>query len=74
MNEKHILTGSCNITQKSFNKLGELCICTDNDDTPFACQVRASVEELFRNHAHVMKRDEIRINPFMAAAEAIFMR
>jgi len=74
MNEKHILTGSCNITQKSLNKLGELCICADNDDAPFACEVRASVEALFQNHAHAIRRDEICINPFMAAAEAIFMR
>ena len=74
MNEKHILTGSCNITQKSFNKLGELCIRADNGDTPFAREVHASVEDLFRNHAHAIRRDEIRINPLMAAAEAIFMR
>jgi cardiolipin synthase len=74
MNEKHILTGSCNITQKSFNKLGELCIRADNGDTPFAREVHASVEDLFRNHAHAIRRDEIRFNPLMAAAEAIFMR
>ena len=74
MNEKHILTGSCNITQKSLNKLGELCVCAGNDDAPFACEVRASVEALFRDHARVVKREDIRINPFMAAAETIFMR
>jgi phosphatidylserine/phosphatidylglycerophosphate/cardiolipin synthase-like enzyme len=74
MNEKHILTGSCNITRKSLNKLGELCVCAENDDSPFACEVRASVEALFRDHARVVKREDIRINPFMAAAETVFMR
>ncbi len=74
MNEKRILTGSCNLTQKSLNRLGELCISVDNDDDPFACQVRASAEELFRASAQITERKEIRFDPFMAAAEAVFMQ
>ena len=73
MNEKRILTGSCNINHKSFNRLGELCI-TVNNDSPFACQVHASVEELFRSSAQAENRREIRFNPFMAAIEMTIMR
>ena len=74
MNEKRIITGSCNINKKSFNRLGELCIAVNNDNSPFACQVRASVEELFRNSAHIHDGDEIHLNRFMAAAEMTIMR
>ena len=74
MNEKHILTGSCNITQKSLNRLGELCIFADNGDNPFARQVRASAEGLFRNAVQIGGRDRIRFNHLMAAAEAMLMR
>ena len=74
MNEKRILTGSCNINHKSFNRLGELCITVNNDDSPFACQVRTSVEELFRSSAQAENRRDIRFNPFMAAIEMTIMR
>ena len=74
MNEKRIITGSCNINKKSFNRLGELCIAVNNDNSPFACQVRASVEELFRNSRHIHDGDEIHLNRFMAAAEMTIMR
>ena len=74
MNEKRILTGSCNITQKSLNRLGELCIFADNGDNPFARQVRASAEGLFRNAVQIGGRDRIRFNHLMAAAEAMLMR
>ena len=73
MNEKRILTGSCNINHKSFNRLGELCIAVDND-SPFACQVRTSVEELFRSSAQAENRRDILFNPFMAAIEMTIMR
>ena len=73
MNEKRILTGSCNINHKSFNRLGELCITVNNDDSPFACQVRTSVEELFRSSAQAENRREIRFNPFMAVIEMTIM-
>ena len=74
MNEKRILTGSCNINHKSFNRLGELCITVNNDDSPFACQVHASVEELFRSSAQAENRRDILFNPFMAAIEMTIMR
>ena len=74
MNEKRILTGSCNINHKSFNRLGELCITVNNDDSPFACQVRTSVEELFRSSAQAENRHDILLNPFMAAIEMAIMR
>ena len=74
MNEKRILTGSCNINQKSFHRLGELCVAVNNDDSPFACQVRADVEDLFKNAAHVDNRGDIRFDPCMAAVEMAIMR
>ena len=74
MNEKRIITGSCNITEKAFRKLGELCITVDNNDSPFACQVRASVEEIFRSSAHVDDCGEIRFDHCMAALERVIMR
>ena len=73
MNEKRIITGSCNINQKAFCTLGELCISVNNDDSPFACQVRASVEALFRSSARVDRAD-VGFNHFMAAAELAVMR
>ena len=74
MNEKRILTGSCNINHKSFSRLGELCITVNNDDSPFTCQVRTSVEELFRSSAQAENRREIRFNPFMAVIEMTIMQ
>ena len=35
---------------------------------------RRSVEELFRSSARIYSRDDIRFDPFMAAAETIIMR
>ena len=74
MNEKRILTGSCNINHKSFSRLGELCISVNNDNNPFACHVRTSVEELFRSSVQAENRRDIRFNPFMAAIEMTIMR
>ena len=74
MNEKHIITGSCNINQKSFSKLGELCVAVNNDNSPFACQVRESVEEIFRNSARIYACDDIRFDHIMAAVEMAIMR
>ncbi len=62
MNEKRVLTGSCNINHKSFNRLGELCISVNNDNNPFACHVRTSVEELFRSSVQAENRRDIRFN------------
>ena len=74
MNEKRIITGSCNITQKSFSRLGELCIAADNDDSPFACQVRESVEEVFRNSVLIENSSDIKFDHFMAIIETVIMR
>ena len=74
MNEKRIIVGSCNLNQKSFRRLGELCVAADNDNSPFACQVRASVEEVFRNARQIENRDDIRYSHLMAAFETIIMR
>ena len=73
MNEKYIMTGSCNINQKSFSRLGELNICADNDDSPFAHQVRAAAEEVIRNCSHTDSCN-IRYNRFLALLERIIMR
>ncbi|MBQ9424859.1 MAG: phosphatidylserine/phosphatidylglycerophosphate/cardiolipin synthase family protein [Erysipelotrichaceae bacterium] len=74
MNEKRIMTGSCNINRKSFDRLGELCIVTDNDDSLFACQVRASVQELFDNSVQINGSSNISYNHLLAAAELLIMR
>lgn len=74
MNEKRIIAGSCNINQKSFNKLGELCIASDNDDSPFAGQVRESVEKIFSSSTRIVSSADIDYDRFMAAAEMLIMR
>ena len=73
MNEKRIITGSCNINKKAFNTLGELCVAVNNDDSPVACRVRESVEALFKSSVYIHGAD-IRFNRFMAAAEIVIMR
>ncbi len=67
-------TGSCNITPKAFGELGELCVAVNNDNSPFARQVRASAEELFKNAVRIGQYEDIRYDHFMAAVEAAVMR
>ncbi|MBR2812113.1 MAG: phosphatidylserine/phosphatidylglycerophosphate/cardiolipin synthase family protein [Solobacterium sp.] len=74
MNEKRIMTGSCNINQKAFNRLGELCIAVNNDDSPFARQVRESADELFRNSAHMDDDSEISCSHMLAFLETTVIR
>ncbi len=74
MSEKQIIVGSCNITRQTFRELGELCVSVNNDDSLFAGQVRASVEELFRSSSHVNDIGDIRFNRFMAAVEMTIAR
>ncbi|MCR5795112.1 MAG: phosphatidylserine/phosphatidylglycerophosphate/cardiolipin synthase family protein [Solobacterium sp.] len=74
MNEKRIITGSCNINRKSFTRLGELCISVNNDDSPFARQVRAGTEELFRNSERIDNCNDISFNRFLAFLETVVMR
>ena len=74
MNEKQIIVGSCNITRQTFRELGELCVSVNNDDSSFAGQVRASVEELFRSSSQVNDIGDIRFNRLMAAVEMTIAR
>ena len=74
MNEKRIITGSCNINQKAFSTLGELCVAVNNDASPFAGQVRESVEALFRASVQIYDCRDIRFNRLMAAVETTVMR
>ena len=74
MNEKRIITGSCNINRKAFNKLGELCIAADNDDSLFACQVRKSAERVFAGSTQIRERGNITYDRLMAAIEMAVMR
>lgn len=74
MNEKHIIVGSCNITHKSFNKLGEMDIITDNDDSRFAHQVHESVNKVFEESRLIEDVDDISFNRFIAAIEIMIMR
>ncbi|MBR4091109.1 MAG: phosphatidylserine/phosphatidylglycerophosphate/cardiolipin synthase family protein [Mogibacterium sp.] len=73
MNERHIIIGSCNINRKSFTKLDELAIAVDNDDSPFAEEVRASLGEAFQNAECVSGRGRISYNPILAAIETAVM-
>ena len=71
MNEKSIITGSCNITENSFHHLSEMDICAENDDSPFAGQVRSCVEENF-NHAECISSESLKFNTIKAYGEAKF--
>ena len=73
VNERRVIIGSCNINRKSFTKLDELAIMVDNDDSPFAAEVRSSMEKAFQNAECVGTRDRIRYNPVLAAIETVVM-
>ena len=73
MNEQRIITGSCNINRKSFTQLDELAIVVDNDDSPFAAEIRSSVRETFQNAKCVSARGRISYNPVLAAIETAVM-
>lgn len=73
LNEKRIITGSCNINRKSFTKLDELAVTVDNDDSPFAAEIRKSLEAAFRNAECVSTGERIRYNHVLAAMETAVM-
>ena len=73
MNEKRVIIGSCNINKKAFTKLDELAVAVDNDDSPFAAEIRSSAEKAFRNAECVSARGRIRYNPVLAAIETAVM-
>lgn len=73
MNERRVIIGSCNINRKSFTELDELAIAVDNDDSPFAAEIRSSLEKAFQNAVCVGTRDRIRYNPVLAAIETAVM-
>ena len=73
MNERRIMIGSCNINRKSFTKLDELAVAADNDDSPFASEIRSSVREAFQNAEPVSARGRIRYDPVLAAIETSVM-
>ena len=74
MNEKRIIVGSCNITDKAFTKLSELDVVVDNDDSLFARQVNNSIEELINNSIQIKDSDAIKFNHIMAFLESIIMK
>lgn len=73
MNEKRIIIGSCNINKKSFTKLDELAVIVDNDDSPFAEEIRISLREAFQDAECVRAPGMIRCNPLLAALETAVM-
>ena len=73
MNEHRIIIGSCNINRKSFTKLDELAVAVDNDDSPFAAEVRSSLNEAFQSAECVSTQSRIRYNPVLAAIETAVM-
>lgn len=74
MNEKRIIVGSCNITDKAFTKLSELDVVVGNEDSLFARQVNNSIEELLNNSIQIKDSDEIKFNHIMAFLESIIMK
>ena len=68
MNEKTIITGSCNITPSSFYRLSEMDICVENDDSLFAGQVSSAVNENF-NAAERVFAEDLNFNEFKAHIE-----
>ena len=73
MNERRIMIGSCNINRKSFTKLDELAVAVDNDDSPFASEIRSSVREAFQDAECVSTRGRISYDPVLAAIETAVM-
>ena len=73
VNEKRIIIGSCNINRKSFTKLDELAVAVDNNDSPFADEIRSSLSEAFQNAECVSTRGMISYNPVLAALETAVM-
>ena len=73
VNEKRIIIGSCNINRKSFTKLDELAVAVDNNDSPFAEEIRSSIREAFQNAECVSSRGMISYNPILAALESAVM-
>ena len=73
MNDRRIIVGSCNINKKAFTKLDELAVVVDNDDSPFAEDIRSSLEEAFRNAECVSARGGISYNQVLAAVETAVM-
>ena len=73
MNEQRIISGSCNINRRSFTKLDELAVAVDNDDSPFADEIRSSLSEAFQNAECVSTRGMISYNPVLAALETAVM-
>jgi phosphatidylserine/phosphatidylglycerophosphate/cardiolipin synthase-like enzyme len=73
MSERRVIIGSCNINRKSFTKLDELAITVDNDDSPFAEEIRSSVGKSFQNAECVSTRDRISYHPVLAALETAVM-
>ena len=74
MNEKRIIVGSCNITDKAFTKLSELDVVVGNDDSLFARQVNNSIEELLNNSIQIKDSDANKFNHIMAFLESIIMK
>ena len=69
MNEKTIITGSCNITPRTFHHLSEMDICAENDDSLFARQVRSCVDDGF-NNAECVSIKDLKFNSVKAYIEA----
>lgn len=73
ISERSIIIGSCNINRKSFTKLDELAVAVDNDDSPFAAEIRSSIKKAFQNAESVSDQGRISFNPILAFIEAAVM-
>lgn len=69
MNEKEITLGSCNITARSFDWLGELNLVVRNGDDDFSRAVRASAGRIIDSARYINKGDRLFYDPVLARIE-----
>ena len=68
-NEKTVMFGSCNITNRAFTTLGELDVELKNEDIPVIRHLKASVAENFALAQPVKEYSGIRYSPLAAWIE-----
>lgn len=73
MNEKEYTFGSCNLTARSFDWLGELNLIMRNGDDGFSAAVRAAAERMISSAGLVTGKDIFIYDPIIAQFEIHFM-
>ncbi|MCR5451527.1 MAG: phosphatidylserine/phosphatidylglycerophosphate/cardiolipin synthase family protein [Lachnospiraceae bacterium] len=70
MNEKELTMGSCNLTARSLDWLGELNLFTPNEDNEFCREVRKAAEEIITGSKPVPPHTPLLYDPLLAVLEA----